>query len=40
MLDGQISDVEMTQMNYLVDIENEDPKDVAMDFLKAKGLYE
>ncbi len=40
MLDGQISDVEMTQMNYLVDIENADPKDVAMDFLKAKGLYE
>lgn len=40
MLNGQISDDEMTQMNYLVDIENQDPKDVAMDFLKAKGLYE
>ena len=40
MLDGQITDLEMTQMNYLVDIENEDPKDVAMDFLISKGLYE
>lgn len=40
MLDGQISDEEMTYLNYLVDIENADPKDVAMDFLKSKGLYE
>jgi osmoprotectant transport system substrate-binding protein len=40
MLDGQISDEEMTNLNYLVDIENQDPKDVAMDFLVEKGLYE
>lgn len=38
MLEGQISNDEMTQMNYLVDIENEDPKDVARDFLEGKGL--
>jgi osmoprotectant transport system substrate-binding protein len=40
MLDGQISNDEMTYLNYLVDIENADPKVVAMDFLKSKGLYE
>lgn len=40
MLDGQISNEEMTYMNYLVEIENADPKDVAMDFLVSKGLYE
>jgi len=38
MLAGQISNQEMTQMNYLVDIENEDPKDVARNFLEEKGL--
>jgi len=25
-------------MNYLVEIENKDPKDVATEFLKKKGL--
>lgn len=38
MLDGQISNEEMTHMNYLVEVENEDPKDVALDFLEKKGL--
>ncbi|MFW5794181.1 MAG: glycine betaine ABC transporter substrate-binding protein [Bacillota bacterium] len=38
MLEGQISDAEMTRMNYLVDIENQDPKDVAREFLEEKGL--
>ena len=38
MLDGQISNEEMTHMNYLVEIENEDPRTVARDFLEEKGL--
>lgn len=38
MLDGQISNDEMTEMNYLVEIENKDPKKVALDFLEEKGL--
>lgn len=38
MLAGQISDDEMTYMNYLVEINNEDPKQVATDFLNEKGL--
>lgn len=38
MLTGQISNEEMTEMNYLVEIEKKDPKDVATDFLKKKGL--
>ena len=40
MLDGAISDEEMTYLNYLVEIKNEDPKQVALDFLIEKGLYE
>lgn len=40
MLDNQISNQEMTDMNYLVEIENKDPKVVALDFLKSKGLAE
>jgi osmoprotectant transport system substrate-binding protein len=40
ILDGQISNEEMTNMNYLVENEKQDPKDVAMDFLISKGLYE
>lgn len=38
MLAGQISDDEMIQMNYNVEKENKDPKDVAEQFLKEKGL--
>ena len=38
MLDGRISDEEMTFMNYLVEIEHEDPKAVARDFLQEKDL--
>jgi len=37
-LEGKINDDEMTQMNYLVEKEKKDPKDVAMEFLKGKGL--
>jgi len=40
ILDNQISNDEMTYLNYLVEIENKDPKAVAMDFLVEKGLYE
>jgi len=36
-LAGKISDEEMRQMNYAVDGERRDPKDVVSDFLKAKG---
>ncbi|QRN86402.1 glycine/betaine ABC transporter substrate-binding protein [Clostridia bacterium] len=38
MMDGLISNEEMTEMNYLVEIEDMDPKQVAMDFLTQKGL--
>jgi glycine betaine/choline ABC-type transport system substrate-binding protein len=37
-LQGKISDDEMTQMNYEVEKEKKDPKDVAKEFLKSKGL--
>jgi glycine betaine/choline ABC-type transport system substrate-binding protein len=38
MLDNQITNDEMTQLNYLVEIEKKDPKQVALDFLEEKGL--
>ena len=37
-LKGKISTEEMRQMNYEVDVEKKDPKDVAHDFLVKKGL--
>jgi len=37
-LADQISDDEMTQMNYMVEKENKDPIDVAKEFLEMKGL--
>ncbi|PLX33072.1 MAG: glycine/betaine ABC transporter substrate-binding protein [Clostridiales bacterium] len=37
-LTGQISDDEMTELNYLVENEKMDPAKVAEDFLKGKGL--
>jgi osmoprotectant transport system substrate-binding protein len=40
LMDDLISDEEMTYMNYLVEIENKDPKLVAKNFLIEKGLYE
>jgi glycine betaine/choline ABC-type transport system substrate-binding protein len=38
MLTGAINDEEMTYLNYLVEIEKQDPAQVAEDFLKEKGL--
>ena len=38
MMTGLISDAEMTYMNYLVEVEKMDPKDVARDFLVDKGV--
>lgn len=38
MLDGKISNDEMTNMNYLVEIEKMEAKDVAINFLEEKGL--
>lgn len=37
-LGGQINNEEMIQMNYLVEIEKQEPKQVAVDFLEKKGL--
>ena len=37
-LEGKINDEEMTMMNYLVENDKKDPKDVAVEFLKGKGL--
>jgi len=38
MLAGQITNDDMIRMNYLVEIEKADPKQVALDFLEEKGL--
>ncbi|MFW5893457.1 MAG: glycine betaine ABC transporter substrate-binding protein [Bacillota bacterium] len=38
MLEGQISDEAMTEMNYRVENDDEDPREVARDFLEEKGL--
>lgn len=38
LLTGEISNEDMIKMNYLVEIENLDPKDVAKEFLEAKEL--
>ncbi|MDR5658465.1 glycine betaine ABC transporter substrate-binding protein [Serpentinicella sp. ANB-PHB4] len=38
MLAGQISNKDMMEMNYQVEIENQDPKTVAIEFLTKKGL--
>ncbi len=37
-LTNQISDEEMIEMNYLVEVENKDPKVVAAEFIAKKGL--
>ena len=37
-LDGQISDEEMRNMNYAVDVEGRDAHEVAHEFLVQKGL--
>lgn len=37
-LDGQISDVDMRNMNYAVDVEGKDPHEVAHAYLVEKGL--
>ena len=37
-LTGQISNADMIAMNYAVEIENKDPREVAENFLKEKGL--
>ncbi|MCF6136205.1 glycine betaine ABC transporter substrate-binding protein [Pseudalkalibacillus berkeleyi] len=39
-LEGKISSEDMAKMNAKVDIDNEDPKQVAIDFLKEKGLID
>jgi len=39
-LSGIISDEEMTQLNYYVENDNKDPKDVAKEFLQSKGLLD
>jgi len=37
-LSGKISEEEMTQLNYYVENDKKDPKDVAKEFLEGKGL--
>lgn len=39
-LNGLISDAEMAQMNYYVEVEGRDERDVAREFLVSKGLLE
>lgn len=38
MMDGVINNDEMTRMNYLVEVEKKEAKDVAIEFLSEKGL--
>lgn len=38
MLDGVINNVEMTKMNYKVEVEKQQPEDVAREFLQEKGI--
>jgi len=38
MLEGKISDEDMTELNYKVDVKKQDVATVATEFLKAKGL--
>lgn len=40
MLDGAINNDEMTYMNYLVEVEKQQPKDVAIMFLQEKGILD
>jgi glycine betaine/choline ABC-type transport system substrate-binding protein len=40
MLDDQINNDEMTTMNYLVEVEQKEPKEVAVEFLQEKGLLD
>lgn len=40
MLDGQLTNIEMTNLNYLVEIKKEDPLKVATEYLKEKGLLD
>jgi len=39
-LSGQISDTEMQEMNYQVGVEDEDPYQIAEDYLEEAGLIE
>ena len=38
MLDGQVSDLDMATMNNRVEVDGEEPEDVARDFLVERGL--
>lgn len=40
MLAGKVTDAQMREMNYLVDVEDASPDEVAHDFLVAEGLLE
>ena len=39
-LEGVISNEDMAKMNYQVEVEKKDPKDVAHEFLKEKKLVD
>lgn len=39
-LTGQIQDEDMVEMNYEVEVEGKEPRDVAQEFLQARGLLE
>ena len=39
-MDGLLTDQEMAQLNYQVEVEGRDEQDVARDFLTQKGLLE
>ena len=40
LMDGLLSDTEMSHLNYLVEVEEQDEGDVAHDFLVEKGILQ
>ena len=39
-MDGILSDTDMSRLNYLVEVEEQDESDVARDYLVEKGILE
>lgn len=40
LMDGILSDTDMSRLNYLVEVEEQDESDVARDYLVEKGILE
>ncbi len=40
LMDGLLTETDMARLNYLVEVENKDEREVAADYLRSKGLLE